>query len=239
MQHQITIIENAINEILDEGKELIEITERFNILLRDLNNGYPELSRKKVDLINNLLKYPKKKILFEFDYTSSGGHLEKFVVGLNESGLGLRGNWGSNMRNINNYWERENFIKLLKNEEFRKLLLKNVNKKHKAIIEKAVIDNTKEYTKQISIGKLEVFITQYSIQYYIDDESIDIITPKEKSDYNISTLIEFGKLLLNKEQIVNTLNKEIKNFEALKTELESKTAEIDSELKPFLALKQI
>ena len=245
---QLKIIEQNIKEILDSGKPLVDLTEKFDNILNDLNLGYSNLGSNKIQLLNILLKYPKKKILFDFiaDLDNRGkGYERKFIIGLNENGLGLiQGNYEHNLRNINYYWSKENFAKLIKDENFRKLFFEKIGKKHKEIMQKLVRDDTKEYNKEFMVGKIKVVIGNIRIEYKIenkdnDEDNINLLTNKPNCNFNFEELTEFVDLLKNKDKIIEKLSEEIKDYEKLQAELKEKTIEIDNELKPYLALKQI
>ena len=260
---QIKIIEKATKEILEQGKDFVELTEKFNELLSRINYNYNNLKENKIELLNILLKYPKKKNLFEFNLEKNG-YKQKFIVGVNPNGLGLLGNYEHNLRNINDYWGRDNIKELFRNEEFKKLFLEKIGDKNKDIIEKLIVEYDKVWNKEIKlidVGDIIITIQDNRIRFVNENTSDyrnkDLETIKDSEfakrepndylneiteidiDFEFNKLVRFAYLLKYKDKIMEILNKEILEYEILDKEIAEKLDYVNTELKPYKALENI
>jgi len=261
----ISIINKEIANILNQGKELTEVFTQANEELKKLQNGTDELKNKKTKLLNILLKHSKKKLLFKFKPKDNNNRWGEYEVGLNTSGLGIAGNYDNNLRNITDYYARDNFMKLCNDELFVKEFLSHIKDENKEIIKKCITAYGNSYKERLSLGNNVFIQIDNSISLNRNDNSSyrdsidifkseDIITEKkdfsEDDEYllNISNIkynikhrqiLDYQFLINNKEKIIKTLNEKIKYFQSEFKELNSKVVEIDAYLKPYEALEQI
>lgn len=261
---QIKIIEQEIRNILEQGKDFIEIVETFDTVLDRISQNHSSLEEKKLELLNILLKYPKRKVLFEFDFKRTSYDNQHIVVGVNENGLGLQINSQNNLRNLNDYWAKNKFEELIKDKDFRILFLKKVSKKINHKLLKVLLEKYEKYDdKVINLKKgeigIEIINNSLTLKHYSESgyytEVLKIIKNKEFKkrepndflteitetdlDFEFERLIKFAYLLKYQDEIKGILNKKIVFFEKLDKELQAKVDYIEGELKPYKALKNL
>ena len=218
-------------------------------------------------MLNILFKHSKKKILFKWDYEVENGYSKgekrEYTIGINTAGLGLSSHYEHSLRNITDYYAKDNFSKLFKNPEFVKKLLGCVKKDKAKIIPNLLTKDKNDFEKKIEVGKVLITIKNhlnYNNKDYVGYRSeIEIIDKKiqpfkikeDDSDYYLSEisdlnlelslkdLLEFSWLLNSKDKVIIKLQEELKNYHLIKKEIDKKTAVVDKELKPYEALEQI
>jgi cytochrome oxidase Cu insertion factor (SCO1/SenC/PrrC family) len=247
----IEIIKNNILEIIKNSEELQEITKKFNVVLSELNKKDNEINHSRTELLNNLLRYPKKKILFIFNFKSNQrGKNLKYTIGLNESGLGIKNEYENNLRNIMDYWIHQLFIKMSQDENFRKLLFEHIKEEHKGIITK-ILDYkkieipSKEFTikdkVRICLGNSVIFqinetTEKENASYFVSTYLVD---KNSYVRYDFSDLKNMSILIEHKKEILEYLQTELKAYQKLRDDINENSKEIIDALKPYQALKQI
>jgi len=264
MKEQIKNISDNILIILSEGKPLYDLHKRFDELLTNLNNNFSGLDSKKIELINIIFRYPKKKILFNFRDDDKDSYSKDVIIGCNEGGLGISLGEHYNLRNIDDYWERQKFARLFKNEDFRKLMLEKTKDEHKAIMPKLMTKEKQNYTKIITIKDeilIEICDSTIIFQHINKDgdkNNIGLLNEdnvrefvkeyregylKEMSKYDFqfdfNSLLNFAYLLKFKDEIIKVLSDEIISYEKMYADLKAQNEEIDNLLKPYKALQKI
>lgn len=258
IKEKIKQIEDNVKEILNESEDFLNLDKEFKEVLEEIKKNKTELENHKIELLNYLSKSPKRIILFEFiqqkNPSSSYSRDVTFKVGLNKNGLGLfRDDWEKNMKNINDYYMKDNFKNLLENKDFVKLFLEEISKflkeEHKKIIKELIKFEDFKDKKVINIGKIKIeidVVSYYSSLKYENEkkQSIEILekqTPQEPLNFKFSfnTLSQFCELLEYKPQIIQRLKTELKDYQKLNEEIKIKLEEVDKHLLPYKALENI
>ena len=249
---------NQIQKILDDlnrqNKDFVELNEKISKILKEIGENKDNLDKRKRKLINILLKHSKKKNLFEFvikkDVNVTYGSDKKYGIGLNENGLGIcQSNWENNLRNIGEYYSRDNFEDLLKNKEFVKVFLKEVNKhlkgKHKAIMRVLIELQEEKLSKTFDVGKIRIELGNY-IQYQVnigkdkvDFERISLVSAEDNGRFSFGELKNYCELIECKKEVKKKIKEEIKFFIQEGRKIKNKLARVDKELSPYEALAEI
>lgn len=191
---QVKIIQKNIEEVLNKSKDFSELHLKFKEEIKDINDNLNSLKDKSRKLLNILLKYPKKLILFKFENEQDKltyFFIKKYEIGINNTGLGITTNRENNLRNINDYYAKNMFMDLLKNpkfyEEFLSCLKKRFKKDKKDIkiiikIIQGLNDNIK-IKKEIEVEEIIIEIdnnvSYYKKSYERYDKYIEILRNNE------------------------------------------------------------
>lgn len=261
MQENINVINAEIEKILIEGKELNDLYDNVNAELRNLLNNYDNLNSKKIKLLNILFKHSKKKVLFGYSITNEDKKTSKYIIGVNNAGLGIikEGDYSQNLSNITDYWAKKYLEDLNKDKNFLKELLKYVKKENRDIIKKCFEKLEKYYNQKGKINNIFFEVNGSCVQfkkdndYYKDIDILNIDKLKAELDnndkikkisnfsYNLrhNDLLEFQLILSNKEDIIKFLNNKLEFFKVEQEKLKDKFKPIEDFLKPYEALEQI
>ena len=258
-------IKKLVKQLTDENKDFTDLNNEFKECLDDLSNDREKLVSKCRKLLNILLKYPKRKILFEYTEKAEKNTYygdRTYKIGLNTSGLGII-DYGTNMKNVGNYYTRDTFIRLLQNKDFLNEFLKVVNKhlkgKYKKLIKDLVnylinLDDNGFRKEEINFKDIEINIGSYGygLSYRINSEknnkrsgSISIIKNDNDEDnepnlnFNLTDLDNYCYFLQYKDEIIKILKEKFEKFKSKHKEVKIKLDKINKYLMPYEALERI
>jgi len=265
---QIKQIENTIKTLVEDNKDLIDLDKALREKLKNQRTDTSDINDKKVKLFNYLLKHSKKKILFKMTIKTPDSYEKErdIEVGLNLNGLGLINKYERNLKNIDEYYVKEQFLKLLDNKEFCENLKENIPTKNKPklpIIKKIMAIKNKVDDNNLIIinanGEIIIKINSNNDLSYCykedsygkrlrilnidfeknDDDDYKKLISNFKLDVNIDDLKQFAYLVKYKDSIMPILQEQIKKIEATEQDIKNKLKVLDSELKPFEALESL
>ena len=269
---QIKQIENTIKTLVEDNKDLIDLDKALREKLNNQKTDTSDIDDKKIKLLNYLLKNSKKKILFKITIKTPSQYTreQEIEVGLNQNGLGLKRNsYEHNLKNISEYFVKEQILKLLNNNEFCEKLRDNIPSKdrHKLPIIKKILaiknktDDDKSSIKINADGEIIIKIdTGNCLNYYYKEDSYrnglrvlnmdfdkfrkeDNTYKKLISNFDIDVDIErvkqFAYLVKHKDSIMPILQGQIKRIEATEQDIKNKLKVLNDELKPFEALASL
>jgi hypothetical protein len=254
MKNKIKIINDNIKQIFAEGKFLNKCYTDFENKIKGITDKSNLINEKRVDLLNNIFKYPKKKILFNYTFEGSN-----YKIGLNANGLGIAGKWDKNLKNILDYYPKKNFIEMINGQDFKNLLLSNTKKEYKEILPKLFEDENPKISKNLVLKKLTIQIGINHLQIVsnlepnafrgiqlLDEQAEKVSTPDYLNDFTEvcfnfeqDKIVNYAYILQFKDEIITALNNEIGYYDEINTYLDTQITEIDKYLNPFEALKNL
>jgi hypothetical protein len=260
LKQKVSIINNAVEEILTYGKDLNKSINDFEQKISDINRILNNLNSNRIKLINHLFKHSKRKDLFKYDFKRTGDYCSRtYVIGSNAIGLGLCNNYEHQLRNLDGYYPKQTFFELVTQEDFKKLLIEHTKDEFKSIITGLFIQDEICLNQKVQTPNMNILIDEsgLSISERKNDNSIRIIGKPNNNNFEVDNylktffkgdtifhfdydqIVKYAYVLQFKEEIIKALDTQTLKLDEIQAKLTVKDKEVQQHLNPFEALKNI